>query len=410
MSEAAPGAPLVVRGIGELCTCDPRRGDDPGVIRNAAVAVTGGLVAWVGADSDLPGELSRAAVETVDASGGTLVPGFVDAHTHLVFGGGRAAEFAARAAGASYEELAAGGGGILSTVAATAAAADAELLAGATQRARRAMASGTTTIEVKTGYGLSPAAELRILGLIEQLAAAVDIGVVPTLLALHAAPPGTDRAGYVEAVVSDLVPAAAGRAAFCDVFCDAAAFGVDDCRLVLEAAVAAGIGVKLHAEQLSAGGGAKLAADLGATSADHLERLGAADAGALAAAGVVGVLLPGATLSLRAAAADARMMLGAGMTLALATDCNPGTSNTTDMRLVIALGVGLCGLTPAEALVAATRGGAAALRLADRGRLSPGMRFDAALLAADTHVDLAYRVGDVPVTAAWVGGRRVASA
>ncbi|MHB8507296.1 MAG: imidazolonepropionase [Candidatus Dormibacteria bacterium] len=394
----------LIRGIGELATCDPAL-PGAGILRHAAVHATDGVVDWVGLEADLPAAITAAPGLAIDAAGATLVPGFVDCHTHLVFGGGRAGEFDARHSGQTYEQLAAAGGGIRSTVAATSAAGDDDLLHAAAGRARAALESGTTTLEVKTGYGLTPAAELRLLDLIGQLA--VDASVVPTLLALHALPAGSEAAAYLDTVVDVLLPAAAGRARFCDVFCDRAAFAVADCERVLMAAVGRGMVPKVHAEQLSASGGAELAARVGAASADHLEYLDQPTAIRLAAARVVGVLLPGATLSLRAPAPDARMMLDAGMTLALATDCNPGTSNTTDMRLVIALAVGLMGLSPAEALVAATRGSASALRLRDRGILGVGMRMDAALLEADSHVDLSYRLGAVPVRSAWVAGRLV---
>ncbi|MEA2645465.1 MAG: imidazolonepropionase [Chloroflexota bacterium] len=401
------GGDLLVRNIGELATCDPAVDSDAGVILDAAILVRDGHVAWCGAEAELPAHLAGAASAEVDAGGACMVPGFVDCHTHLVFGGERAGEFDARHRGSTYEEIAAGGGGIRATVAATAAAGDDELLEVAAARARRATGAGTTTIEVKSGYGLLPAAELRLLDLTRDLAARVDADVVATLLALHSTPAGMTQADYVDLVLAELLPEAAGRAVFCDVFCDAAAFGVADCERVLAAARDLGLRPKLHAEQLSASGGAALAARVGAASAAHHEHQSPGAARAQAAARVGGVVLPGAALSLGGPYPDGRALIDLGMTVALATDCNPGTSNTIDMRLMIALAVGLLGLTPAEALVAATRGAAAALALTDRGVLATGRRFDAVLLDAATHVDISYALGGVAVKTTWVRGAEV---
>jgi imidazolonepropionase len=397
------GAVLLIRNIGELCTCAPGLPRAGAVPRAALVAVEGAVV-WCGPGADLPGEMERRATTVIDAGGGCVIPGFVDAHTHLVSGGSRAAEFEARREGVSYEEMARRGGGIASTVRATAAASDEELLVAAAGRAAAALATGTTTLEVKTGYGLEVDGELRLLGLIEQLRGRVAQELVATLLPLHALPSGRDRDAHVHAVISHELPAARGRAEFCDVFCDRGAFSTDECERVLRAAAGLGFGLKLHGEQLDHTGAAMLAARLGAVSVDHLEHAHRDDAAALASAGTVGVLLPGANLSLGGVRPDARMMLAAGMELALATDSNPGTSQTTDMRLMVALGVGLFGLTPAESVVAATRGGAAALRRRDRGTLGAGKRCDLVILECETHVDLAYRLGGVRIARTLVGG------
>lgn len=401
---------LLVTGIGELCTCDPAQGAAPGILRDAAVLAGGPTITWVGPEAELPDELRRSATETIDAGGACVIPGFVDAHTHLVFAGSRADEFAARAAGESYLAVGAEGGGIASTVRATTIATDEGLRETLRRRLDAATARGTTTVEVKTGYGGGVADELRLLDVIVELASSrrgsAGASITPTFLALHGHPPGGDE-DHVAGVLA-AIPQLLGRTAFVDVFCDPAGWDVESCARVLHAAEEAGLGLKVHAEQTARTGGAMLAAQYGAASADHLEHATREDAVALAGAGVVGVLLPGTTLSMRSQPPDARMLAAAGVELALATDCNPGTSYTLDMRLVVALGVGLLGLTPAEALVAATRGGASALDLDDRGALSPGRRCDLVVLDADTHVDVAYRLGDVRVTRVFVQGAEVA--
>ena len=393
---------LVVRGIGELVTCDPQRGEAPGVLTGAALAARDGLLTYIGPEAGLP---PHDGATEVDVHGRAVVPGFVDAHTHAVWLGDRRDEYAARAAGATYEEIAASGGGIRSTVRATAAGSVEELVAAARPRLQQMLAGGTTTAEVKSGYGLELAAELRQLEAARRLGgdkAAPDI--VTTYLALHAAPPG-DRAAFIDDVVLAglpavaALPADAGRPRFADCFCETGAYSVEECERFLLAAKAAGLLLKIHTEQLTRTGGAALAARLGAVSADHLEHATDDDLRALAAAGVAGVILPGASLTLGGPPPPGRRLLEAGATVAIATDCNPGTSNTESMPLMISLAVALAGLLPAQALVAATSGGAAALRLTDRGVLRVGARCDLAVLGSPHWLDVAYHLGGDAVAA-----------
>jgi imidazolonepropionase len=393
---------LVIRGVGELVTCDPARGDAPGLIAGAALAARNGVLTYVGPESGLP---QQPAARELDLGGAAVLPGFVDAHTHAVWLGDRADEYAARAAGATYEEIAGGGGGIASTVRATAGGTVEELVEAARPRLARMSAGGTTTAEVKSGYGLEQAAELR------QLEAAVRLGsepglpeVVATYLPLHAAPPG-DLAAFVDQVVAEGLPAAvAAGARFADCFCEIGAYSVEECEQFLLAARAAGLGLKIHTEQLTHSGGAAMAARLGATSADHLEHASQEDMRALAAAGTVGVILPGASITLGGPAPPGRRLLEAGVTVAIATDCNPGTSNTESMPLMISLAVALAGLTPAEAVTAATAGGAAALALSDRGVLKVGARCDLAILESRSWLDVAYHLGGRAVAMTVTGG------
>jgi imidazolonepropionase len=395
------GSGLVVTGIGELVTCDPARGDAPGVIRNAALAARDGVLTYVGPASGLP---AMPEAEQLDAGGATVLPGFVDAHTHAVWLGDRADEYALRASGASYEEIAAAGGGIASTVRATAEGNTADLVAAARPRLARMLAQGTTTVEVKSGYGLELEAELRQLEAARQLAADPSLpDVVSTYLPLHATPPG-DRGAFIEDVIARGLPAATGLARFADCFCERGAFSVEECERFLAAARALGYGLKIHTEQLTRSGGAAMAARLSATSADHLEHASADDLRALASAGVVGVVLPGAALTLGGPRPPGRALLDAGATVAIATDCNPGTSNMESMPLVISLAVALAGMTPAEAVVAATAGGAAALGLDDRGVVRVGARCDLAVLATDHWVNVAYELGARAVATTVLGG------
>ena len=400
-----PPATLVVRNIGRLVTCDPERGVAPGVVEGAALAARGALILAVGAEREVASVPLDADAVVLDAGGGAVVPGFVDAHSHLVWLGERSGEYAARAEGRGYEEIAAAGGGIRATVAATRAAGLEELVEAARPRARRMLCSGTTTVEVKSGYGLDEDAELRQLG--AALALGEDPGVpevVTTYLPLHAAPDG-DRRAFVEAVCAHGVARAAGLARFVDAFCEHGAYSVEECALLLEAGRRAGLRGKLHAEQRSRSGGARLAARMGAVSADHLEHADDGDLRALAAAGVVGVILPGASLVLGGPPPPGRRLLEAGARVAVATDCNPGTCYSESMPLMLSLAVALAGLTPAQAVVAATAGGAAALGLADRGVLRAGMRCDLAILDTPHWLDLCYHLGANPVRAVVRAGR-----
>ncbi|HYA00494.1 MAG TPA: imidazolonepropionase [Candidatus Binatia bacterium] len=392
----AGGAPtLVVANIGQLVTGD-RRLPPPGVIEDAILAAAGERVVYAGPASgfeSLPGD---GAVE-LDARGAAVVPGFVDAHTHLVWLGERSGEYALRAAGASYEEIAAAGGGIRSTVAATAAGSLDALAAGARQRARRMLRLGTTTVEVKSGYGQELEVELRQLQAARALRGEPGLpDVLTTYLPLHGSITG-DREAYVEDVVERGLAAARPLANFVDCFCDLGAWSVSECRRLLEAARAAGLRAKLHAEQRSRTGAALLAAAVGAVSADHLEHASDDDLRALAAAHVTGVILPGASLVLGGPPPPGRRLLEAGATVAIATDCNPGTCWSESMPLMVSLAVALGGLTPAQALQAATSGGADALGLGDRGRLVPGLRCDALVLETPRWLDVAYHLGANPV-------------
>jgi imidazolonepropionase len=384
---------LVVHGIGSLCTCDPRAGDSPGVVHDAALVARDGVITYAGPEAALDrSDVPRGAVE-VQARGAAVIPGFVDAHTHIVWLGDRGDEYARRAAGESYEAIAAAGGGIRATVRATAAGSVDELTTAARDRARRMLAHGTTTVEVKSGYGLDHDAEMR------QLDAALRLGlwddlpdVVPTYLPLHALPDGS-RDEYMDSVSTRGVADAATRARFVDAFCDTGAYTVDECERVFTAARAHGLRPKVHAEQRARSGGALLAARSGAVSADHLEHASDEDLRALAGAAVVGVILPGASLILGGPPPPGRRLLEAGCTVAVATDCNPGTCYSVSMPLMISLAVALGGLTPSQALVAATAGGAAALGLTDRGMLRAGMRCDAVILNSPHWVDVAYHLG-----------------
>ena len=392
----APGGSLTVRRAGRLLTM---AGDhDLGVVEDAAVVVRDGRVAWVGPDAALPAGLPDAP--EVDAAGACVVPGFVDAHTHAVWAGTRTAEFAARMRGERYD-----GGGIHTTVAATRAAGHDELVRLATARARAMLAHGTTTAEVKTGYAFEPWAEIALLDVVAAVATATPLRIEPTYLGAHAAPRDGDRAAHVAAVVEHLPAAVAHGARWCDVFCDEGAYTVDEARQVLRAAAAAGLRTRIHAEQLTRSGGAELAAEVGCASADHLEHVDEAGARALARRGVVAVLLPTATLSTRGRSWDAaRVLRDAGVTLALGTDCNPGTSWCESMPFVLQLACPLLGLSVEEALLAATRGAAQSLRRTDVGRLTVGACGDLAVLDAAHEADLVAHLGAPAVHATVVGG------
>ena len=380
-----------------LMTLVPRSGDPLGIVRNAAVGIHEGRIVRVGRRTELAGTQARVVTPL---GGAWLTPGLIDCHTHLVFGGTRADDHARRRAGATYAQIAVAGGGIASTVAATAAASVTELLEQARRRLRALVAGGVTTVEIKSGYGLDPASELRLLNVIRTLARSEPVRIVPTLLALHALPPGADRNAYVAQVIDELLPTVArlGLATSVDPFCETMGFTREEIERRFEAAVAHNLPVRLHAEQLSNSGGAALAARFSALSADHLEHLDEAGAAAMAAAGTVAVLLPGAYFTIR----DSRpppvdLLRRHGVRIALATDCNPGTSPLLVPQLAMTMGCTLFGLTPEEAIAGMTVHAAAALGLEDEiGTIAPGKVADFCAWRIEDPQELGYWLGLMP--------------
>jgi imidazolonepropionase len=398
---------LVVVNVA-LATMQP--GTPYGIVRDGALAVRDEGIVWMGARAELPRTL-HAAVE-LDGMGGWLTPGLIDCHTHLVYAGNRAGEFVQRLHGTSYEDIALGGGGIMSTVRATRAASEAELLRASEPRLKRLLAEGVTTLEIKSGYGLDLANELKLLRVARGLCAANGVDVQTTLLAAHALPP--EYAGraddYIALVCDEIVPAAAHErlADAVDAFCETIAFSPAQVRRVFEAARRARLPVKLHADQLSDLGGAALAAEVGACSADHLEHTSPAGIAAMARAGTVAVLLPGAFYYLREQQPPPVASLrAAGVPMAIATDCNPGTSPVTSLLLMLNMACTLFRLTPEEALAGVTRHAAQALGLTDRGLLEAGARADLVLWDIDEPAELAYAVGANPLAGIVRGGRVV---
>jgi len=403
----ANAADLVLVHAGELATLAggavPRIGDalaDAGVVADGAVAVAGDRILAVGPTRTVVRDVPTTPTATIIDVGGRLVtPGLVDAHTHLLFAGRRAHEFVLRLHGAGYAEILAGGGGILETVRATRAAEEAELVALGQRRLDRMLAHGTTTVEAKSGYGLSLADELKILRATATLGRVHAMTIVPTFLGAHAVPTEYRAAPdtYVREVCDSMLPAVIGEglAEYCDVFCEEGAFSVEQTRKILTTAARLGLRLKVHADQLSASGGARLAAALRASSADHLECTPEADLAAMAERGVVAGLLPGATFFLlRHAYAPARTMIRLGVPVALATDFNPGSSPTLSMQMVIALACVEMKLTPAEALSAATINAAHSVgRAREVGSLEPGKRADVVVWATDTVDELPTHFG-----------------
>lgn len=394
---------LFLHGIGLLVTNDPHargalEGDPLGAVPDAALIARDGEVIWAGPQADAAPQVARLLqgdVERVDAGGRAIIPGFVDSHTHVAFAGDRSAEFVARMAGERYAA-----GGIRSTMAATRAATDEQLRA-TLQRFERELASqGTTTFEVKTGYGLDVENEERLARLAREVTDEV------TFLGAHVVPPefADDRDAYVDLVVGPMLDACAPHSRWIDVFCEEGAFTAEEAARILAAGRARGLGARIHAGQLGVGDGVRVAVEADAASVDHATYLSDDDVAALADSNTVCTLLPGVEFSTRHPYPDARALLAAGVTLALASDCNPGSCFTSSMPFVIALAVRELGMTPDEALWAATAGGARALQRDDVGRLSPGASADLVLLDAPSHVYFAYRPGVPLVRRVWKHG------
>lgn len=390
----------LVTNIGQLVTNNTQasgaRGVDRlGILTDAAVLIEDGRVSWVGPSADAP-----SADSVTDAEGSSVLPGFVDSHSHIIFGGDRAGEFEARMSGEKYTA-----GGIRSTVGATRSAYDHQLRARTRGFLDEMLAQGTTTVEIKSGYGLSLHDEERLVRLAAEFTSEV------TFLGAHVVP--AEFAGrpddYVDLVVGDMLDACAPHSKWIDVFCETGAFTVEQSRRILAAGAARGLGVRVHASQLGPGEGVRLAVELDAASVDHCTFLADADVSALAGSDTVATLLPGVEFSTRQPYPDARRLLDAGVTVALASDCNPGSSFTSSMAFCIAVAVRDMGMTPAEAVLAATAGGAAALRRTDVGRIEVGARADLVQLRADSYVHLAYRPGVPLVRRTWKDGTPTSS-
>lgn len=393
---------LVIRKAAQLVTPQgrsARRGNDMGqvqVIERGAIVVRDGLIDWVGPDAELPP--LPADFETIDASGKTVLPGFVDSHTHLIFSGTREAEFEQRLQGLSYQEISARGGGINASVAQVRRASRDELREAARRRLDRLLRFGVTTVEVKSGYGLSRADEMKCLEVIAELNAAGPVELVSTFLGAHAVPPEyrQDRAGYVRLLIEEMLPEVARSrlAEFCDVFCETSVFSIDESERILGRARELGLQLKVHADELTPLGGAELAARLGAVSADHLLCITPAGIGALARAGTVATLLPGTAFFLGVSYAPARRLIEQGLAVALASDCNPGTCPTENLPLVGAMACTQMKMLPAEVITALTLNGAAALARADRlGSLEPGKQADLLVCDVPDYRHLFYHFG-----------------
>jgi imidazolonepropionase len=397
------------------CRLATLRGDAPyGTIEHAALGWKDGTIAFAGPASELPGAPDALAARVESLGNAWITPGLVDCHTHLVFGGDRAHEFERRLEGASYEEIARAGGGILSTVRATRAASEDALLAESLPRARSLVADGATTIEIKSGYGLDLETELKMLRVARRIGETLGIGVSATLLAAHALPPEyKDRADdYIDAICNEMLPAVAreGLADAVDAFCERIAFSPAQTRRVFEKARELGLPVKLHADQLSDLGGAALAAEFGARSAEHLEHTSEDGVRAMAARGTVATLLPGAYYALRETKLPPIESFRAqGVPIAIATDCNPGTSPLLSLRLAMSMACTLFRLTPEEALRGATSNAARALGLDDRGTLETGKRADFVIWNIERPADLCYWIGGTLARRIVAGGVTVSA-
>ncbi len=405
---------LIICGCAQVLTLKPQPGDcftDPGAVSGAAIAISGGKIVEVGPEPEI---LARyVAEETVSAEGQIVLPGFVDCHTHPVFVRTREDEFAQRLAGKSYVEISQSGGGIRSTIASTREADEDLLVELALKRIQRMIELGTTTLEAKSGYGLDTASELKQLRVIQRLGELLPIGIVPTFMGAHEYPAEykNDHAAYLEILCGEMIPAVAeqGIAEFCDIFTEAHVFSIEESRRVLTRARDCGLKLKMHADEIEPIGGAELAAELGCVSADHLGAASDAGIAALAEAGVVPVLLPATLFSLRSKTyARGREMLAQGLPVAIATDFNPGSCNCDSLPLTISLACLQMGLTPAEAIAAATINAARAIGRADRvGSLEPGKYADLTLWDIPSYDFIPFHLGSSPISAVYSKGRPV---
>lgn len=405
------GADFVVRHAGLLVTMVPRAGDPLGRIRNGALAARSGRVVWVGTDADLEHEVTLEG-DSLDAQGACVLPGLVDAHTHPVFAGSRADEFAERVSGVPYDTQQSEGRGIMRTVAATRAAGEDALLGLAVRRADRFLAHGTTTIEAKSGYGLDLEHEATSLRVLQRLRAFTPLRVVPTFLGAHVVPGHTDRREYVRLLTEEMLPGFRGLARYCDAWCEKPAFTPEETRSILRRAKALGYGLRVHAAQLAPGEGPQIAAELGAASADHLEFATTDQVQGLARAGITAVLCPAANFTVpgsRRPPLDA--LREAGVRVAVASDLNPGTSNSESLTNAMSLACVAWGMTPHEVLIGATLNAARSLGLeGSAGCLRIGSFADCALYDVETPEEIPYYVGVNRVLATIAGGRVWAAA
>ena len=402
---------LLITGISQLVTAEgagPRRGRDMSAVKlveNAAIAVSSGRIAWTGRESDWSGETAAKW----DVSGHSVVPGLVDPHTHAVWAGDRLNDFEARTSGKSYESILAAGGGIWSSIRSTAKASHDELVALTKPRVESLIASGATTIEIKSGYGFTSAAELVMLEVIQSLSNILPARMVPTLL-IHV-PPGelSERSAYIEEICRDLIPAVAKRklAVAVDVFVEKEAWATAEAECIFQAARQQGLAIKLHSDQFHSIGGVELGISAGALSVDHLEAAGPEQIRQIAASSVIATIVPGVSLHLGIPAASGRQLIDAGAAVAVGTDLNPGSSPLFSASAALALAVRLNGLTAKEALVAGTINAACALGLSDRGRIEPGCVADFLVLDSGDWRDLVYTLGANPVREVWISGQRI---
>ena len=405
-----PRVDLVVRGAAEVLTCVPRGPDLLGSVPNGVVAVTGSEIVVVGSAAPVEARVDTSGAEVVEVAGGIVAPGFVDSHTHLVFGGSRVREYAARMT-MSAEQVQALGipTGIVATMEMTRAEDADALRASAAERLDEMLRHGTTTVESKSGYGLSTASEIKLLEVNRALSASHPVDVVSTFMGAHDFPPDVPRKRYVDLVIEEMIPevSALGLADFCDVFCDEGYYSVDESRRILQAGWAAGLSPKIHTDQYSNLGGARMAAELGVVSADHLNYADEASLRLLAEAGSIGVLMPVIDFAVRhPRPIDASTWVAAGLPVAVATDMCPG-GYTISQQLAVQFACRQNRLTPAQALYGATAGGAAALALSDRGSLAPGMRADLQVWDVPVPEDIVYRLGNNAVVRVIKNGKVV---